>query len=122
MTKTDTGGGASSRRDFIKTTTTAGAALMATGNYAFAQGTGKLRVALIGCGGRGTGAAAQALNADPGCVLTAMGDVFKDHIDSSIANLKAESVGSKVRNKDAESQPGSLDGSFDSPSPPRSED
>ena len=96
MMNTDIGSGASSRREFIKTTTAAGAALMATGNYAFAQGTGKLRVALIGCGGRGTGAAAQALNADPGCVLTAMGDVFKDHIDSSIANLKAESVGSKV--------------------------
>lgn len=56
-----------SRRDFLKTTTTTGAAaaLLASGNYAYPQGAKKLSVGLIGCGGRGTGAAAQALNANP---------------------------------------------------------
>ena len=39
-----------------------------------------LKVGLIGCGGRGTGAAVQALQADPGAVLWAMGDVFEDKI------------------------------------------
>ena len=35
-----------------------------------------LKVGLVGCGGRGTGAALQALRADPDVILTAMGDVF----------------------------------------------
>ena len=49
-----------------------------------------LRVGLIGCGGRGTGAAGQALNADKNVVLTAMGDVFADRIQSSLAALHKE--------------------------------
>jgi len=80
-----------SRRDFLKTTTATGAAtLLASGNYAFAQGTGKIKIGLIGCGGRGTGAAAQALNADPGVILTAVGDVFQSQIDGSLRALKGE--------------------------------
>ena len=43
-----------------------------------------LRVGLIGCGGRGTGAAAQALKADPDVHLTAMADVFGDRMQSSL--------------------------------------
>lgn len=54
--------------------------------------TDPIRVGLIGCGGRGTGAAAQALHADPGVVITAMGDVLKTQIDNSLANLRAESA------------------------------
>nr|MBA4140657.1 Gfo/Idh/MocA family oxidoreductase [Segetibacter sp.] len=42
-----------------------------------------LKVGLIGCGGRGTGAAVQALRADPDVVLTAMGDVFEDRLNES---------------------------------------
>ena len=51
-----------SRRDFLKgaTAASATAALLATGNYAFAQGSDVIKVGLIGCGGRGTGAAADA--------------------------------------------------------------
>ncbi len=79
----------SSRREFLATTTTS-AALLATGNYAHALGSDAIKVGLIGCGGRGTGAAAQALNADPGVVLTAMGDVFRTHIDSSLNALMGE--------------------------------
>lgn len=47
-----------------------------------------LSVGLIGCGGRGTGAANQALNADENVVLTAMADVFEDRITQSFNNLK----------------------------------
>ena len=43
-----------------------------------------LKIGLIGCGGRGTGAAAQALNADPHVKLTAMGDAFADRLESSL--------------------------------------
>jgi myo-inositol 2-dehydrogenase / D-chiro-inositol 1-dehydrogenase len=46
-----------------------------------------LKVGLIGCGGRGSGAANQALKADPNVVLWAMGDIFKDKMDSSLENL-----------------------------------
>lgn len=79
-----------SRRDFLKGTGAAAATLMATGNYAFAQGSDVIKVGLIGCGGRGTGAAADALQADPGVRLTAMGDVYKSQIDNSLKNLQGE--------------------------------
>ena len=47
-----------------------------------------IKIGLIGCGGRGTGAALQALKADPGVRLTALADVFADRLDSSLATLK----------------------------------
>ncbi|SDE24327.1 Predicted dehydrogenase [Dyadobacter soli] len=46
-----------------------------------------LKIGLIGCGGRGSGAANQALKADPNVVLWAMGDIFKDKMDASLENL-----------------------------------
>src|SRR5688572_19728033 len=49
-----------------------------------------LKVGLIGCGGRGTGAALQALQADPDAVLTAMGDVFEDRLNESYGELMKE--------------------------------
>jgi len=42
-----------------------------------------LKVGLVGCGGRGTGAAEQALNADPDVVLSAMADIFPDRLQQS---------------------------------------
>jgi myo-inositol 2-dehydrogenase/D-chiro-inositol 1-dehydrogenase len=77
------------RRTFLKSS---GAAVAgsATALNAFSE-PGKrkntLKVGLVGCGGRGTGAASQALNADPDVVLTAMGDVFQDRLDESYKNL-----------------------------------
>jgi len=47
-----------------------------------------LKVGLIGCGGRGSGAAQQALSADPNVVLHAMGDIFPDKLEASLTNLK----------------------------------
>ncbi len=46
-----------------------------------------LKVGLIGCGGRGTGAAAQAMQADPNVVLSAMGDIFEDRLEGSYTEL-----------------------------------
>lgn len=89
-----------SRREFLKTTTAAGAAaaLLSTGNYAFGQGDKKIRIALIGCGGRGSGAASQALNADTGVELVTMADVVQSQIDGSLAALKGDAgVGDKVK-------------------------
>ena len=47
-----------------------------------------LKIGLIGCGGRGSGAASQALSADPKVELYAMGDAFEDQLQGSLANLQ----------------------------------
>lgn len=49
-----------------------------------------LRIGLIGCGGRGTGAAVQALRADPNTTLVAMGDVFADRLQTSLTGINEE--------------------------------
>jgi len=60
-------------------------------------GSAKLRVGLVGCGGRGTGAASQALHADPNCELVAVGDAFRDHAENALASLRGDpEVGARV--------------------------
>jgi predicted dehydrogenase len=85
---------ASSRRSFLQASATlAGAALVADVAFqrtAHAAGSDVLRVGLIGCGGRGTGAASQALRADPHVKLVALGDAFQDRLDSSLESLKKD--------------------------------
>ena len=80
------------RRVFLKSTGAAvigSAASLNLGFPTFVQGRSMepLKVGLIGCGGRGTGAASQALSADPDVVLTAMADAFQDRLDESLSNL-----------------------------------
>jgi hypothetical protein len=87
-----------SRRDFLKSSTSAlagAAALSAVSLPAIvsAAGDNAIRVGLVGCGDRGTGAAMQALSADPGVVLTAMGDLFEDRLGQSQAILQKEMPG-----------------------------
>jgi myo-inositol 2-dehydrogenase/D-chiro-inositol 1-dehydrogenase len=48
----------------------------------------KLKIGLVGCGGRGTGAANQALNADPNVELIAVADIFSDRATDSLNLLK----------------------------------
>ena len=80
------------RRLFLKST---GAAVIGSATAlhlgfpspALGRSTHTLKVGLIGCGGRGTGAASQALNADPDVVLTAMADAFQDRLDESYSTL-----------------------------------
>jgi predicted dehydrogenase len=78
------------RRSFLQTTT---AAALATG-LAPLRGASiqsdKLKVGLIGCGGRGTGAASQALQADSNLEFWAMGDVFRDPLDKSFEILNKQ--------------------------------
>ncbi|MCA9096229.1 MAG: Gfo/Idh/MocA family oxidoreductase [Planctomycetaceae bacterium] len=90
-----------SRRDFLKSGALAvGGSLagsMALNSSLYAEGSSVLKVALIGCGGRGTGAAKQALMADPNVQLVAMGDAFQDRLEKSHGLLKKdEEVGDKV--------------------------
>jgi len=49
-----------------------------------------LRAGLIGCGGRGTGAAINFLDAGPNLEIVALGDVFQDRLDKCRAELKAQ--------------------------------
>ena len=85
----------SSRRDFLATSAAAGT-LAATSSL-FAAGTDTLKVGLIGCGDRGTGAAVQALSADKNVKLVAMADAFEDRLQSSLETLrKKPGVGAKV--------------------------
>jgi predicted dehydrogenase len=82
-----------SRRSFLKhSSALAGGAVFAAAFPSIvrgAQDTQPIKVALVGCGGRGSGAAMQALKADPGAKLTAMADVFSERIETSLNNLKA---------------------------------
>ena len=89
-----------SRRDFLKTSVAAGAAaatLASMGtNFAWAQGQQRLKVGLVGCGGRGTGAARDSIKASPLVDLVAMGDLFKDRLDDSKKQLAKEGAQFKV--------------------------
>ncbi len=82
------------RREVIGASALAAAsALMAGTNYAFAQGSDKIKVGLVGCGGRGTGAAHDCAHADQGVVIWALGDLFKDRLDgcrNSLGDLKEQ--------------------------------
>jgi myo-inositol 2-dehydrogenase / D-chiro-inositol 1-dehydrogenase len=68
------------RRDFLRQTgkTAATTAWMSAATHVHAQGSGKLKIALVGCGGRGTGAASQALTAGSDIELVALADIFED--------------------------------------------
>jgi predicted dehydrogenase len=75
------------RREFVKTAGLASGAilaapLMSNANF-FSGANDVIKVALIGCGGRGTGAAVQALRSKQNVKLVAMADAFKDRIDSA---------------------------------------
>jgi len=80
------------RREFLKNTgriaaTSALAAGLASRIYA--AGSGTIKVALVGCGGRGTGAASEALSVKNGPIkLVAMADVFENRLARSYKNLK----------------------------------
>ncbi|MDB6172113.1 MAG: oxidoreductase domain protein [Chthoniobacteraceae bacterium] len=88
-----------SRRSFLSTSTgaLAGSAILSGVPLIGRAADNKtLKVALVGCGGRGSGAASQAISADPNVVLTAMGDVFSDRLEQSYQNL-SKMHGDKVK-------------------------
>jgi len=82
------------RRDFLKTSTAIAGGTLLGGltleRSAFAAGSDTLKIALIGCGGRGSGAADQALSTSGSVKLVAMADVFEDHLNGSLGNLKKQ--------------------------------
>ncbi|MHC4704480.1 MAG: Gfo/Idh/MocA family protein, partial [Planctomycetota bacterium] len=89
-----------SRREFLKNTgrIAATSALAAgLGSSVHAAGSSEIKIALIGCGGRGTGAASNALSVEGGPIkLVAMADVFEDKLTRSYDRLK-QKHGDKVQ-------------------------
>jgi predicted dehydrogenase len=80
-----------SRRDFLKNSAAIVGSTLAANVIsipgAYAAGSDEIRIGLIGCGGRGTGAVENAFGSAQGVKLVAMGDAFKDRLDESRANL-----------------------------------
>jgi len=88
------------RREFLKQTGRfAAAATLATAATpkVHAGEDNTIRIALVGCGGRGTGAANDALNVQNGPIeIVALADVFKEKLDKAAANLKGKGDRYKV--------------------------
>ncbi|HET8736541.1 MAG TPA: Gfo/Idh/MocA family oxidoreductase [Pricia sp.] len=97
------------RRDFVKNTAlfTGGAMLLPNlqmqGMFNVANDK-KLKIALVGCGGRGTGAVVQALNADENVELVAMADAFEDRLKDSLTNISKAMGETKQINVDDKNQ------------------
>jgi len=89
--KTKTNHPDTDRRKFIKKSSLiAGTMLtypLSVSSSAYVAGNDTLSIALVGCGGRGTGAASQVLSAHPGTQLVAMADTFKSKLDDSLKHL-----------------------------------
>ena len=91
------------RRTFLKTTAVLAGSGLAPAVFARSRSETNrlgnedtLRIALVGCGGRGTGAAAQALATDGAVELVAMADAFRDRLDRSHSIL-SERAGDRVQ-------------------------
>ncbi len=81
-----------SRRDFLKTSAAVSGAMaapLAISRAAHAAGSDAIKIGLIGCGGRGSGAAINAMNAGKDVRLVAMADLFADRLQESRQGLKA---------------------------------
>lgn len=94
-----------SRRDFLKTSSAAVLAgavasplLFPSSARALSPGD-TIKVGLIGCGGRGSGAAAQALKADSNIELTAVGDAFERQLAGSLREIASQAGENKVKVK-----------------------
>jgi predicted dehydrogenase len=85
-----------SRRDFVKQSSLIAGGLIAApllsqANY-FSGAAGEIKVALIGCGGRGTGAALEALLTKQNVKLVAMADAFRDRLDGCYKTLNSDDL------------------------------
>jgi predicted dehydrogenase len=91
-----------SRRDFLRLSAglTATAAGLDLSRRAHAAGSDRMRVGLIGCGSRGTGAAIDALDAHPSVHLVAMAEVFADKLAASLQKIKARAPERVLVDKD----------------------
>jgi predicted dehydrogenase len=79
-----------SRRSFLQQSVQAGTiAFIGPELLAYPAGSDIIRVGLVGCGGRGTGAGIiDCAESSPGVELTAIGDLFQDHLDAAPQAIK----------------------------------
>ena len=81
-----------SRRDFLRTSAVAGTAaatsLTTLVQPVHAQGSASLKIGIVGIGGRGSGAATQAINADPNVELVAAADIVEGKVQRSLSNIQ----------------------------------
>ncbi len=89
-----------SRRDFLKTTAAAGTALAAGLSYVpyvHAAGSDTIKVGLVGCGGRGRGAADNVLHSAKNVQIVAIGDVFKHQVEYAKGVLEKGAQAQRVK-------------------------
>jgi myo-inositol 2-dehydrogenase / D-chiro-inositol 1-dehydrogenase len=79
-----------SRRDFLGASAALTGAAFTLSRHAYAAGSDTIKIGLIGCGGRGSGAAVNAMNAGPDIKLVALADVFPDKVDAALERLKTQ--------------------------------
>ncbi len=84
------------RRQFVKSTGGA-LAMLASPRFVHAAGQDTVRIGLIGCGGRGTGAALNCIQSSDGVEIHAMGDLFPEHLASSREKLENAGIGAAYR-------------------------
>lgn len=95
------------RREFLETSAKVAGTGLILGSLpismsAYAAAAGEIKIAVVGCGGRGTGAVTQAIEADPDVRLVAMADVFADRLETSFTNLSKKYEGKgKIQVTDA---------------------
>ena len=81
-----------SRRNFVKKTAVLSTATLATtlpvDAFANVTENKKLKISLVGCGGRGSGAIVQAMEADDNVEIISMADVFSDRIEKSLNGIR----------------------------------
>ncbi|MBM4024155.1 MAG: Gfo/Idh/MocA family oxidoreductase [Planctomycetes bacterium] len=83
------------RRELLRSSAAAAGTLMisgAAGPLVYAAGSDTIRVGVIGCGGRGTGAAIDCLNSAPGVKIVALADPFADRIQRAKKEVKESQV------------------------------
>jgi myo-inositol 2-dehydrogenase/D-chiro-inositol 1-dehydrogenase len=95
-----------SRRSFLKTSAATAAALTTSGSLAALhaatpvhQGSGRLRIGVVGIGGRGSGAAVQAVMAHRENVLWSIGEAFVDRLENGLASITEALTEAKVQDQ-----------------------
>src|SRR5512144_2798618 len=93
MSEQENAGAKQSRREFLVNSglfagASVAAATLPIGRSAYAAGSDAVKIGLVGCGGRGSGAAANALSMAPNATLVAMADAFPDRLESSLKTLQ----------------------------------
>ena len=90
-----------SRRAFLKASTVSLAAASLATQPVFAAGSDRIRIGLIGCGGRGSGAVVDCIGGNKGIELVALGDLFPDRLSAARRNLKEKLPSEAFRVTDA---------------------